>query len=117
MEYIWRILWNQTNESINPIQYVFHEYSGTCTPVYTAYYEDYEEFYQNAMNDVEEAKETRENGLDMENHPNWFDASYISWLSYDSLNVELSDGFLVADVYRLLEMEMKEFCKEAEVKV
>ena len=25
----------------------------------------------------------------MENHPNWFDASYISWLSYDSLNIEL----------------------------
>ena len=32
--------------------------------------------------------------LDMENHPNWFDASYISWLSYDSLNIELPDGYL-----------------------
>lgn len=30
----------------------------------------------------------------MENHPNWFDASYISWLSYDSLNIELPDGHL-----------------------
>ena len=28
------------------------------------------------------------------NHPNWFDASYISWLSYDSLNIELPDGHL-----------------------
>ena len=36
----------------------------------------------------------REYGLDMEKHPNWFDASYISWLSYDSLNIELPDGFL-----------------------
>ena len=35
----------------------------------------------------------KEDGLDMENHPNWFDASYISWLSYDSLNIELPDGF------------------------
>lgn len=30
----------------------------------------------------------------MAGHPNWFDASYISWLSYDSLNIELPDGFL-----------------------
>ena len=28
------------------------------------------------------------------NHPNWFDASYISWLSYDALNIELPDGNL-----------------------
>lgn len=26
--------------------------------------------------------------LDMQNHPNLFDASYIPWLSYDSLNIE-----------------------------
>ena len=25
----------------------------------------------------------------MEKHPNWFDASYISWLSYDSLNIRI----------------------------
>ena len=30
----------------------------------------------------------------MAEHPNWFDASYISWLSYDSLNIELPDGYL-----------------------
>ena len=62
--------------------------------IYTTYYEDYEVFCRNAVNDVENAKQTREYGLDMMNHPNWFDASYISWLSYDSLNVELPDGFL-----------------------
>ena len=62
--------------------------------VHTTYYEDYEVFYRNAVNDVENAKKTREYGLDMMNHPNWFDASYISWLSYDSLNVELPDGYL-----------------------
>lgn len=79
---------------INPIQYVFHEDTETCTPVYTEYYEDYKTFYDKAILDVERAKETRDYGLDSENHPNWFDASYISWLSYDSMNIELPDGYL-----------------------
>ena len=140
----------QTNElicydTINPTQYVFHEDTETCTPVYSTYYDDYATFYQASLNDVEQAKKTREYGLDMENHPNWFDASYISWLSYDSFNVELpdghlffapivnwgryreengrlmmpvsvrlnhaiADGFLVANVFRLLETEIKAFC-------
>ena len=112
--------------------------------IYTEYNEDYEKFYAAALKDVEEAKKTREYGLDSANHPNWFDASYISWLSYDSLNIELpdgylhfppiinwgkyreengrllmpvtvrlnhaiADGFLVANVYRLLEQEIKAF--------
>lgn len=41
-------------------------------------HEDYDIFYKNAVEDVNRAKQTREYGLDMENHPNWFDASYIS---------------------------------------
>lgn len=94
MQYLW-----QTDELIcydvvNPIQYVFHEDTETCTPVYTTYYENYEKFYKNALSDVENAKKTREYMLDSANHPNWFDASYISWLSYDSLNVELPDGYI-----------------------
>ena len=147
-DYKTQYLW-QTDELIcydvlNPIQYVFHEDTETCTPVYTTYYENYEEFYKNALADVENAKKTREYMLDSENHPNWFDASYISWLSYDSLNVELpdgyiyllpiinwgkyreengrlmmpltvrmnhavADGYLVANVYRLLEKEIASF--------
>jgi len=147
MCYLW-----QTNELIcydviNPIQYVFHEDTETCTPVYTTYYEDYDTFYKNALNDVEQAKKTRDYGLDAANHPNWFDASYISWLSYDSLNIELpdgylyfapivnwgryrredgrlmmpvsvrmnhaiADGFLIANVFRLLQKEMDEFAKQ-----
>ena len=102
------------------------------------------QFYASALRDVEEAKKTREYGLDMANHPNWFDASFISWLSYDSLNIELpdghlyfapivnwgkyreengrlvmpvtvrlnhaiADGYLVANVFRLLEQEIKAF--------
>lgn len=146
MGYLW-----QTNEIvcydvINPTQYVFHEDTETCTPVYTEYNPDYKTFYANAQKDVEQAKLTREYGLDMENHPNWFDASYISWLSYDSMNIELpdgylffapivnwgryreengrlmmpvtvrlnhaiADGFLVANVFRLLQKEMDAFCK------
>lgn len=144
MGYLW-----QTNELIcydviNPTQYVFHEDTETCTPVYTRYSEDYHTFYNNALDDVEKAKKSREYGLDMEHHPNWFDASYISWLSYDSLNIELpdghlffapiinwgkyreengrlmmpvsvrlnhaiADGFLVANVFRLLQREIELF--------
>ena len=94
MQYLW-----QTDELIcydvvNPIQYVFHEDTETCTPVYTTYYENYEKFYKNALSDVENAKKTREYMLDSANHPNWFDASYISWLSYDSMNIELPDGYI-----------------------
>ena len=147
-DYKTQYLW-QTDELIcydvlNPIQYVFHEDTETCTPVYTTYYKNYEEFYKNALADVENAKKTREYMLDSENHPNWFDASYISWLSYDSMNIELpdgyiyllpiinwgkyreengrlmmpltvrmnhavADGYLVANVYRLLEKEIASF--------
>ena len=81
-------------DRIHPTQYVFHEDTETCTPVYTAYDEDYHLFYRNALADVDQAKQTREYGLDAANHPNWFDASYISWLSYDAMNIELPDGYL-----------------------
>lgn len=94
MCYMW-----QTNElicydKINPTHYVFNKDTETCTPVYTEYFDDYKTFYNAAKNDIEQAKKTKEYALDMENHPNWFDASYISWLSYDSLNIELPDGYL-----------------------
>ncbi|MBR3294059.1 MAG: chloramphenicol acetyltransferase [Oscillospiraceae bacterium] len=94
MGYLW-----QTNElicydKINPTQYVFHEDTETCSPVYTEYCEDYRRFYERALSDLEAAKQSREYALDTENHPNWFDASYISWLSYDALHLELPDGYL-----------------------
>lgn len=94
MGYLWETDELICYDVINPTQYVFHEDTETCTPVYTVYYEDYDTFYTNALRDLEEAKKTREYGLDMVSHPNWFDASYISWLSYDSLNIELPDGYL-----------------------
>ncbi|MBR3654276.1 MAG: chloramphenicol acetyltransferase [Elusimicrobia bacterium] len=148
----YRLAWlHQTSQlivydKINPTQYIFHEDTETCTPVYTVYDQDYKKFYQNASKDIETAKKTHGYGLDMLNHPNWFDASYMSWISYDSLNVELpdgylffmpiinwgryreengrlvmpvtvrlnhasADGYLVAQVYKILEKEIKEFCK------
>lgn len=94
MSYLWQTDEIICYDKINPTQYVFHEDTETCSVVYTTYYEDYDIFYKNALEDLEKAKETREYKLDPENYPNWFDASYISWLSYDSLNVELPDGYL-----------------------
>ena len=51
-------------------------------------------FYRQALADLSNAKLTRDYQLDEKNHPNWFDASYISWLSYDALSIELPDGYL-----------------------
>ncbi|MBR5048555.1 MAG: hypothetical protein IKX74_02755 [Erysipelotrichaceae bacterium] len=94
MGYLWQSDELICYDQINPTQYVFHEDSETCSPVYTTYYQDYETFYARALEDLERAKESREYALDSAGHPNWFDASYISWLSYDCLNIELPDGYL-----------------------
>ena len=85
MGYLWQTDELICYDTINPTQYVFHEDTETCTPVYSTYYEDYDMFYENAQKDLEKAKMTGEYLLDAEAHHNWFDASYISWLSYDSL--------------------------------
>jgi chloramphenicol O-acetyltransferase type A len=94
MNYLWQSDELVCYDQINPTQYVFHEDTETCTPVYTTYYENYEEFYEKALQDLEEAKKSREYRLDPAAHPNWFDASYISWLSYDAMHLELPDGYL-----------------------
>ncbi len=94
MGYIWEKDELICYDKINPTQYIFHDDTETCTPVYTTYYENYDEFYIACEEDISKAQNTREYGLDATNHPNWFDASYISWVSYDSLNIELPDGYL-----------------------
>lgn len=94
MGYLWQTDELICYDVINPTHYVFHEDTETCTPVYSVYDENYEAFYEKAVDDIEKAKQTRAYGLDAANHPNWFDASYISWLSYDSLHIELPDGYL-----------------------
>ncbi|MDD3333951.1 MAG: CatA-like O-acetyltransferase, family 3 [Eubacteriales bacterium] len=92
--YFWQTDTLRIYNKVNPIQYIFHEDTETCTPVYTEYFEDYNHFYQACAEDIAKAKQSREYGLDYNGHPNWFDASYISWLSYDSLHLELPDGYL-----------------------
>lgn len=94
MGYLWQTDQLICYDVIHPTQYVFHEDTETFTLVYTRYNEDYMTFYAGAMEDLERGKNTREYGLDAESHPNWFDASFISWLSYDSMNIELPDGYL-----------------------
>lgn len=94
MGYLWQTGELVCYDVIHPIQYIFHEDTETCTPVYTTYDADYRTFYRNALADVEKAKQTREYRLEPETHPNWFDASYIPWLSYDALHLELPDGYL-----------------------
>lgn len=146
MVYLWKTDELICYDQINPAQYVFHEDTETCSPVYSVYYPDYKTFYDAALKDLEDAKKTTGYNLDAENHPNWFDASYVSWLSYDSLNVELpdgylhfppiinwgryreengrlmlplsirmnhaiADGYLVANVYRLLQKEIEAFVR------
>ena len=94
MGYLWQTDELICYDVIHPTQYVFHEDTETCTPVYTVYSPDYEVFYAGALRDLEQAKQTREYGLDAAGHPNWFDASCIPWLSYDALHLELPDGYL-----------------------
>ena len=94
MGWLWQTQELICYDVIHPTQYVFHEDTETCSPVYSTYYEDYGEFYRHAEEDLARAKESRDYGLDAANHPNWFDASYISWLSYDALHLELPDGYL-----------------------
>ncbi|SFB11219.1 chloramphenicol O-acetyltransferase type A [Acetitomaculum ruminis DSM 5522] len=144
MAYLWQTDELICYDRINPTHYIFHDDTETCTPVYSSFYPDYKTFYKKAAEDIEKAKHSKEYCLDMESHPNWFDASYISWLSYDSLNIELpdgylyfmpiinwgkyrnengclmmpvsvrlnhaiADGYLVANVFRLLEIEIEKF--------
>ena len=94
MGYLWQTEQLICYDVIHPTQYVFHEDTETCTPVYSRYDADYQTFYENALRDLEQARLSRDYGLDAANHPNWFDASFIPWLSYDSLNIELPDGYL-----------------------
>lgn len=96
----YRFYWDYPNsemrlyDRINPIQYVFHEDTETITVVYSEYHEDYKPFYDNAKADLDKGKATREYCLDEKAHPNWFDASSLPWLSFDSMTVELPDGYL-----------------------
>ena len=68
MGYLWQTEELVCYDVINPTQYIFHDDTETFTLVYTEYCADYAAFYSNALQDVEQAKKTREYGLDMEHH-------------------------------------------------
>ena len=98
MGYLWQTDELICYDVINPTQYVFHEDTETCTPVYTEYDEDYEKFYAAA-----------------------YFAPIINWGKYREengrlvmpvtvrLNHAIADGYLVANVFRLLEQEITSF--------
>lgn len=94
MGYLWQEKQTVVFDKMNITHYVFHEDTETCTPVYTEFDTDYARFYSRCLSDIEAAKKTRQYLLNEGNHPNYFDASYISWISYESLHVELPDGYL-----------------------
>ncbi len=94
MGYLWQTKQVVCYDKVSPCHYIFHDDTETCTVVYTEYDEDYKIFYERCKKDIEAGKNTREYGLDPQNHPDYFEASYISWISYDSLNLELPDGHL-----------------------
>lgn len=56
MGYLWQTGQLVCYDSINPTQYVFHDDTETCTPVYTVYNPDYHIFYQAAADDIVHAK-------------------------------------------------------------
>lgn len=134
-------------DQINPTHYAFDPVRETCTPVYTQYTADYPAFYRRCEEDIARAVQNGVYGLDSAAHPNYFDASYIPWLSYDALHIELpdgnlyfppivnwgryrregdrlmmpvtvrlnhavADGYLVANVFRLLDREIARFTGE-----
>ena len=56
MGYLWETKELICYNKINPTQYIFHDDTETCSPVYTTYYEDYKTFYYQASKDIEKAK-------------------------------------------------------------
>ena len=79
---------------IHPTHYAFHPETETCTPVYSTYMADYDAFYRGAAADLARAKADPVYIPEATQLPNRFDASYIPWLSYDALHLELPDGYL-----------------------
>ena len=81
-------------DKINLTHYIFHQDTETCTPIHSEFNDDYKTFYSNAAKDIEEGKKVRRYDADLNKYINYFDASYISRISYESLNIELPDGYL-----------------------
>ena len=94
MDYYYRTGEMVCYDVIHPTHYAFHPDTETCTPVYSTYYEDYATFYAHAAEDLAWAKENPVYFREATKEQNRFDASFIPWLSYDALHMELPDGYL-----------------------
>ena len=94
MDYYYRTEEMVCYDVIHPTHYAFHPDTETCTPVYSPYYEDYATFYAHAAEDLAWAKENPVYIREATKEQNRFDASFIPWLSYDALHMELPDGYL-----------------------
>lgn len=93
MAYFWQTKQTVVFDKMNIKHYVFFEDTETCTPIYTEFDDDYETFYKRCSDDIALAKQKHEGNKEPEAQ-NYFEASYISWISYESLHLELPDGFL-----------------------
>ncbi len=94
MDYLYRTGELIVYDAIHPTHYAFHADTETCTPVYSTYYPDYKTFYRHAEADLSWAKENPVYIREATKEPNRFDASYIPWVSYDAMHLELPDGYL-----------------------
>ena len=111
MSYIWETDELVVYDKINPKHYVFLDDQEICTPVFTEYNANYDIFYQNMINDTEEAKKKGVYENNEATHSNWFDASYIPWFSCDSIHLELPDGYL----YYPPIITWSKYCKENDI--
>ena len=113
MDYRWQTDELICYDVIHPIQYVFHEDTETFTEVYSTYDPDYETFYAAALRDLLELPDGY-----------LYLAPIVNWGKYRPedgrlmmpvtvrMNHAVADGFLVANVFRLLEREMAAFVGE-----
>lgn len=80
-------------DTFNITHYVFNKDNETCKMVHSKYDPNFEKFYIEVERQIEAAKDP---GFieDTNDYPNCFDASAMPWVSYDSFELELPDGYL-----------------------
>ena len=81
-EYMMPAVWNRVDVSHN----VFHEESETYTSIFTAWREDFAEFYANAAEDIERGR--RLSVMSVPCAENVFEASCIPWRHFSSVGLD-----------------------------
>ncbi|MCH3966074.1 MAG: CatA-like O-acetyltransferase [Bacilli bacterium] len=77
----------------NITHYIFSKETETCHTVNSFYLPDYPSFYKEVEEDIRKAK-LPDFVPDPVEHPDFFNASAMPWVSYDSFSLELPDGYL-----------------------